>query len=71
VGKILNDWRHMNKMDIATAGKRVGLSASTLGRIEAGKTPDGETLLKLQNWLFSEEENGKEKRAGMENSSIR
>jgi transcriptional regulator with XRE-family HTH domain len=48
----------MNKMDIVTAAKRVGLSASTLGRIEAGKTPDGETLLKLQNWLFSEEQNG-------------
>jgi|HubBroStandDraft_6_1064221.scaffolds.fasta_scaffold46885_2 transcriptional regulator with XRE-family HTH domain len=55
LGAVLKKWRFASEMDIRTAANHLGLSASALGRIEKGTVPDGETLIKLWNWLTTSE----------------
>lgn len=52
IGAILKKWRAMSDIDLRAAGLQMGISASALLRIEKGRVPDGETLVKLQAWLF-------------------
>jgi|HubBroStandDraft_2_1064218.scaffolds.fasta_scaffold393701_2 transcriptional regulator with XRE-family HTH domain len=52
LGELLRKWRAMSELDLKQAGAQIGIAASTLMRIEQGKVPDGETLLKLMRWIF-------------------
>jgi transcriptional regulator with XRE-family HTH domain len=52
LGELLRKWRAMSELDLKQAGAQIGIAASTLMRIEQGKVPDGETLLKLMSWIF-------------------
>lgn len=53
IGRVLHAWRATAKLSLRQAAPIVGLSATTLSRIETGKeTLDGRTMLKLTNWLF-------------------
>ena len=56
VAELITNWRFIKKLNMRDAALQMGLSASSLSRIENGKVPDGETLIKLINWLFSQEE---------------
>jgi transcriptional regulator with XRE-family HTH domain len=58
LGAVLKKWRFSSEMDLDSAAKKMGLSRSILSRIEQGRVPDGETLIKLWHWLNSEESNG-------------
>ena len=69
LGAVLKKWRFSSEMDLDTAAKKMGLSRSILSRIEQGRVPDGETLIKLWNWLNSEESNGIGESAGPTDSS--
>ena len=61
VAELITNWRFIKKYSLRDAAEEMGLSSSSLARIEKGKVPDGETLIKLVNWLFGTEEmNGKE-----------
>jgi len=54
IGKILNTYRHDNKISIRKMAKFIGISFATLSRIENGREVDGDTLVKLFNYLFKE-----------------
>lgn len=41
----------LEKKDLRTAGKEIGVSAPTLSRLMNGKGVDVDTLVKIINWL--------------------
>lgn len=52
--KVYRAWREITTRELAS---EIGISASTICRIETGKgQPDGPTAVKLFAWLLSEEE---------------
>lgn len=55
LGAILNGWRHSQKLDASAAAEHMGLSRSAFARIEQGKVPDGQTLIRLWIWLTEAE----------------
>lgn len=62
IGEVLKKWRILSELDVRSAAQKIGISASTLMRIERGGVPPtGQTILTLFNWLFFTEaanENG-------------
>lgn len=62
IGEVLKKWRILSEMDVRTAAKQIGISPSTLMRIERGAVPPtGQTVITLLNWLLFTEapnENG-------------
>jgi hypothetical protein len=52
MGKLLRTWRLVTETDMRTAAVKIGIGASTLCRIEAGREPDLRTWLKIQEWLW-------------------
>lgn len=55
VAELIINWRFIKKLNQRDAATEMGISASSLCRIEKGIVPDGTTLVKLMNWLFGEE----------------
>lgn len=56
VGIVLKKWRLLSDLDLRQAAAQIGIAHSTLGRLEEGKLPPhGDTVVKLLNWLFTEE----------------
>ena len=55
IGELIFDWRAMRKLNTRDVGAQIGVSASAILRLEAGKVPDGLTIIKLMQWLFSAE----------------
>lgn len=53
IGEVLSDWRYAERMGIREAAEKIGISHSTLSRIENGKPMDGDTLAKILTWLMS------------------
>jgi transcriptional regulator with XRE-family HTH domain len=54
LGDVLRKWRLMSEIDQRTIAAAIGVSFSTLCRIERGKAPDAYSLVKIINWLTSE-----------------
>jgi transcriptional regulator with XRE-family HTH domain len=54
VAELIINWRFIKKLNQRDAALEMGISASSLCRIEKGIVPDGTTLVKLMNWLFGE-----------------
>jgi DNA-binding XRE family transcriptional regulator len=54
VAELIINWRFIRKLNQRDAAKEMGISASSLCRIEKGIVPDGTTLVTLMNWLFGE-----------------
>ena len=56
LGDVLKKWRLMSQLGQRGAAYRIGISASTLCRIENGDTrPDAEAFLKILAWLITPE----------------
>lgn len=55
VADLLINWRFINKLTQRDAALQIGISASSLCRVEKGSTPDGETVVKLVAWMFGTE----------------
>lgn len=54
LGDVLRKWRVMSDLDQRGAARRLGISASSLCRLEKGDVrPDAETFLKLLAWLIA------------------
>jgi transcriptional regulator with XRE-family HTH domain len=51
LGVVLRAWREGRRMGIREAAKAIGISHSTLSRIENGKPTDGQTLWRVLLWL--------------------
>lgn len=53
LGDVLKKWRVMSQLEQRGAARMIGISASTLCRIENGETtPDAITLMAVFNWLM-------------------
>lgn len=59
IGHLLYLYRVTNKISTREMGEQLGISASSVSRIERGHAPDGQTMLSLMNWLFTEDSHGK------------
>lgn len=55
IGQLILAWRKENNISVRKAEKIIGLSYSTLNRIENGGAVDGKTMLVLIKWLFENE----------------
>jgi transcriptional regulator with XRE-family HTH domain len=52
LGTVLKEWRWARKLGIRAAAKEIGVSPSTLSRIERGENMDGQTLAHIIAWLL-------------------
>lgn len=59
IGTVLKKWRLVSEVSLGDLAGSIGISTPTLYRLEAGRTPDGATLIKVLNWLCHEEKEGK------------
>lgn len=55
LGEVINYWREVRCMGIREAANEIGVSHSTLSRIERGLPADGKTLVKLLDWLLHDQ----------------
>lgn len=51
IALLLKKWRLINEIDVKELATDIGISKATMYRIEAGGGIDGETLMKIFNWL--------------------
>ncbi len=63
VGIIIQKWRTMKERGLRDVAAEIGVSASTLSRLENGKNIEGQALVKILNWLLSKEESQQVARA--------
>jgi transcriptional regulator with XRE-family HTH domain len=54
IGVLLRAWRESERRGVREAAKMIGVSHSTLSRIERGEAYDNTTMLKLLLWLDSD-----------------
>lgn len=52
IGRIIKDWRWANRVNIRDMAKELGVSHSTLSRLESGENMDGETLGRILQWML-------------------
>ena len=57
LGEVLRNWRLLKNTGLRPAAKEIGISYSTLSRLEHGDAPDAFSLVKILDWLFTEEKN--------------
>jgi len=55
IGELLSCYRLITKRTIRDISGETGISIATISRIENRKPVDKDTLLKIINWLFSDE----------------
>lgn len=54
LGKVLEDWRFMNKLGQKAAADVIGVPVSVLQQLEQGKDVKGSNLATVLSWLTSE-----------------
>ena len=54
LGYLLRKYRMVSDLDLRTIALEIGISTSTLSRIETGEKMDGDTLAKMLIWLMGE-----------------
>jgi len=52
IGLLINNWRRIQGIAIRDAARMIGVSASTLSRIERGEDVDGASFRKIMIWIF-------------------
>ena len=51
LGQIIRRWRINAERDVRDIAAEIGISSSTLTRLEGGQTPAGDTLAAVIHWL--------------------
>lgn len=54
IGSIIRKWRIVSERSLRSLAEEVGISHSTLARLEKGENIDGRSLVKVLTWLFAE-----------------
>lgn len=54
LGEIMLLWRQSKGLNVREAGAIIGMSFTTLNRLERGENPDGRTLAKILRFLLEE-----------------
>lgn len=52
IGNLINSWRRIQNIGIRDCAKLIGISPSTLSRIENGENFDAVTMSKVMVWIF-------------------
>lgn len=52
IGALIGLYRRVNNLTTKQLAEQIGISPSTLNRVEAGKDCDLDTMLKMIQWLF-------------------
>lgn len=55
LAKTLSDYRLLERISLRAMAAKLGISASTLSRIERGEAMDGNTLAAVLRWLLNSE----------------
>ena len=61
LGNLIADWRWRNRIGIREVAKQIGISSSSLSRIENGRSVDSRTMTKLMLWAFADESDARRK----------
>jgi len=64
LGEIIRKWRIVQERTVRDLAVEIGISASTLSRIERGEKMDAPTFMRLLNWLTAEPPQAEEPAAG-------
>jgi len=56
IGAVLHKWRINEGVTTRELGSQIGVSASTISRIENGEEISASVMLALINWLFGKEQ---------------
>jgi transcriptional regulator with XRE-family HTH domain len=59
LSELLLLYRSVHRLSLRELAAEIGVSHGTLHRVENGKPIEGETMLKLMNWLFTTEKRTK------------
>lgn len=52
LGQVIRRYRITSELSLREVGKEIGIGAATLMRLEQGRDPDGQTVVKVLAWLF-------------------
>ena len=52
LGRLIANWRWVEKLTVREAAERIGLTTSTFSRLEHGYSVDGGTLAIVLTWLL-------------------
>lgn len=55
LGRMLRSYRLLTEQSMREVARRIGISSSTVCRLEQGYPPDAASLLKLLSWMLSKE----------------
>jgi transcriptional regulator with XRE-family HTH domain len=53
LGQLILNWRIMERWSLRDAAKEIGVSYTTLSRVERGEAMDGVTLAAILKWIVS------------------
>jgi transcriptional regulator with XRE-family HTH domain len=53
--EVIRKWRMMSELSIRDAAAMIGISATTMHRLESGDDVDGRTLIAVLTWLMAHE----------------
>lgn len=54
LGKVIRKYRVTSELSLRDVGKEIGIGAATLMRLEQGRDPDVQTMVKVLAWLFKD-----------------
>lgn len=54
IGEMIQTHRNEERFGTREYAKMIGISSSTLNRVERGYKVDGKTMLKLIQWVFND-----------------
>jgi transcriptional regulator with XRE-family HTH domain len=52
IGILIQNWRRIQDIGIRDTAKMIGISHSTLSRVERGENTDSATLTKILKWIL-------------------
>lgn len=55
IGAVLRRWRLYREVSLRSLAKEIGLTPSTLSRLETGENIDAASMWKVWQWLMSQE----------------
>lgn len=54
IGQLLQKWRAIEDRAVRDLAAEIGISPSTLNRLELGQNIEADAMLKVNNWLWSD-----------------
>jgi transcriptional regulator with XRE-family HTH domain len=55
IGRVLANWRIIERLSVEQAAREFGLAPDTYRRVEQGDSMNGKTLRSILNWMMSDD----------------